>query len=64
MISKSSDEIRILNVVFFMLFLRSEKWVRASARKIVFVGAGAVPHVQTNAMLAVVRADDESLVPP
>ena len=48
------------------------KWVRASARK---WGAGPCPAQciwqgsgfaadQTNAMLAVVRADDESLVPP
>jgi len=48
------------------------KWVRASARNL---GAGLCPAQcvwqgsgfaadQTNAMLAVVRADDESLVPP
>ena len=51
---------------------RSFKWVRASARNL---GAGPCPAQciwqgsgfaadQTNAMLAVVRADDESLVPP
>ena len=51
---------------------RSFKWVRASARKwgvgpcpaqCIWQGSGFAAD-QTNAMLAVVRADDESLVPP
>ena len=58
--------------IFFHVFSnRSFKWVRASARNL---GAGLPPARciwqgsgfaadQTNAMLAFVRADDESLVP-
>lgn len=51
---------------------RSFKWVRASARNLgagprpargIWQGSGFAAD-QTNAMLAVVRADDESLVPP
>ena len=65
---------RVLNLISFFTFFsnRSKKWVWASARK---WGAGLCPAQsiwqgsgfaadQTNAMLAVVRADDESLVPP
>ena len=72
--SRSADAMRVLNLISFFMFFsnRSFKWVRASARNL---GAGLLPARciwqgsgfaadQTNAMLAVVRADDESLVPP
>ena len=72
--SRSADAMRVLNLISFFMFFsnRSFKWVWASARK---WGAGPCPAQciwqgsgfaadQTNAMLAVVRADDESLVPP
>ena len=39
-------------------------WVQGSAPPRAFGRAAASPQTQTNAMLAVVRADDESLVPP
>ena len=65
---------RVLNLISFFMFFsnRSFKWVRASARNLgagprpargIWQGSGFAAD-QTNAMLAVVRADDESLVPP
>ena len=72
--TQSRAAMRVLNLISFFMFFsnRSFKWVRASARNL---GAGLLPARciwqgsgfaadQTNAMLAVVRADDESLVPP
>ena len=72
--SRSADAMRVLNLISFFMFFsnRSFKWVRASARNLgagprpvrgIWQGSGFAAD-QTNAMLAVVRADDESLVPP
>ena len=71
---RSADAMRGLNLISFFMFFsnRSFKWVRASARNLgagprpvrgIWQGSGFATD-QTNAMLAVVRADDEALVPP